>query len=146
MHFGLIGIRSICYNNAIKYTSVFNCCLAFSSCGKGSWESKDKDGIPEELGKESSGMKDCLKGSGFLDFLGFLAAGLSPAGLDGESPTGLGHFGGFFLESAPATSDWGVTIGDNICIHSTVKLFYYFWFAVLVLGSQFWFSVLNFGS
>ena len=83
------------------------------------------DGIPEELGKESFGIKDCLKGSGFLDFLGFLAAGLSPAGLDGESPTGLGRFGGFFLESAPATSDGGVTIGDNICIHATVKLFYY---------------------
>ena len=96
------------------------------------------DGIPEELGKESFGMKDCLKGSGFLDFLGFLAAGLSPAGLDGESPTGLGRFGGFFLESAPATltSDGGVTIGDNICIHATVKLFYYSavntFFAVIV--------------
>ena len=83
------------------------------------------DGIPEELGKESFGMKDCLKGSGFLDFLGFLAAGLSPAGLDGESPTGLGRFGGFFLESAPATSDGGVTIGDNNYAYIQQSLFYY---------------------
>ena len=93
------------------------------------------DGAPVELSHDCFGMEGCFTCPGSL---GFLAAGLSPAGLgcfDGftfESPAGLGRFSGFFVEfpsgffvvhkgrlanvalEEPATVDGSVTVGDDI--------------------------------
>ena len=61
------------------------------------------------MGNYGIAVEGCFNGPEFLDFFGILSAGLCPAGLVdhfGES-SGLGCFGGFFLESSSGLGRFG---------------------------------------